>query len=216
MDNLFIIHALDHTTEFLSVFKNEFSDNYHPFTANEKSENEIIELLEGLPEDSIIVFLGHGHSTGLYTPEDSENYPKKIFLNTEIGEVLFKNKTVLLLSCNSSQFIHRLNSYKQIIGFGNIISSEEEITIEADSTGKWRDLDKKDIDSFNHMYCNAVIESLLLFKNETIIFSKIPQYIEFFINKEINNILKNKEKENRIEVARLLFEFRNDMRFAKL
>lgn len=208
---MIFIHALDETTKFLSIFKEKIDNNFLIFLPNEESEKEVSDTLQDLSNVSTILFLGHGHSTGLYTPEIDKIYPKKIFINKENGDIIFKNKNVLLLSCNSNQFISRLTTFNEIIGFGNIISSEEEIAIEADSTGIWRKLDKEDIDLFNCMYCDAVIKSLLLFKNETIMFNKIPQYIEFFINKEINNILRQKDKKNRTEVARLLFEFRNEM-----
>src|SRR5690606_7093609 len=100
----------------------------------------------------------------------------------------------------------------EFIGFGNIISSKDEVKIDAENNNNiFRILKQDDIDVFNSMYCNAVIRSLLLFKNDTIMFNNIPQYIEYYINKDINKILRQKDKKNRIKVARLLFEFRNEM-----
>ncbi|MHC5311052.1 hypothetical protein ACYSNM_13495 [Myroides sp. LJL116] len=208
---MILIHALDETTKFLSIFERDFKDNLLIFNANDDSEKEVLSRLQDLSNISTIVFLGHGHSSGLYTPEIEKIYPKKIFINKDNGDVILNNKNVILLSCNSNQFINSLTTFNEIIGFGNIISSEREISIEADVTGTRRNLDENDIEFFNATYCNAVIQSLLLFKKGIILFNKIPQYIEFFINKEINSILRKKDIKNSIDIARLLFEFRNEM-----
>ncbi len=99
-----------------------------------------------------------------------------------------------------------------MIGFGNILSSMEELSIEAENaTGIYRNLNEKDFENFNSSYINAIICSINLFLSNKINFEQIYQYIEFFINKDILSVLKNKEKDNRLEVSKLLFEFKNEM-----
>ena len=44
-------------------------------------------------------------------------------------------------------------------------------------------------------------------------FKDVNKYIAFFINKCIVNVLKDKTNENRIELARLLFEFRDEIKY---
>ncbi|UPQ77081.1 hypothetical protein [Chryseobacterium nepalense] len=211
MDDFYIIHALDETTSFLEVFKSEFPQNYHVFLPAEISKKEILELLKSIPDNSLILFLGHGHSTGLYGPEGID-FPQNIFIDSESGNVLFKEKKVILLSCNSNQFVTRLNTHKEILGFGNILSSMEQLRNEVENGARdnYGTLSKEDIDYFNAIYCTAIIKAI----KETIPTSiytlkSIKKIIEFFINKELNFLLKNKQITK--EFASLLFSFRNDM-----
>lgn len=215
MNNLFIFHSLDETTEFLKVFQEQFQNNYHIIEPSEESIKKNLDLIKFLPEDSNIVFLGHGHSIGFYSPE-SQNFDKKIIIDTNIGNEIFLNKNILFLSCNSNQYIRKLKGFNKIIGFGNILSSTTEVANEAiNFTGVFRNLSKKDIDYFNNCYSFSVITALKKLNLNKIKFNEITTIIEFQINKKINDILLNKSISNRIEISKLLFEFRNEMLLIK-
>tara|TARA_R110002072_G_scaffold287464_3_gene453105 strand:- start:8620 stop:9264 length:645 start_codon:yes stop_codon:yes gene_type:complete len=213
MSSIHIIHALDDTTEFLSVFKNYFNDNFFVIEPNVDSVNESISFLEQVPEEDLIVFLGHGHSTGLYAPE-SESFEKEIFIDINLANKVFKNKKVILLTCNSNQFIKKIINFRYIVGFGNILSSIQEVNAEAEvSTGIYRNLSNQDIEYFNHSYCSAVVLAIKKYQSGLYNFTELPKLIEFFINQRINKTLLKKETKNRVEIAKLLFEFRNEMDF---
>lgn len=211
MNKLYFIHALDDTTSFLNIFKEYFRKNFFTIEPNEKSVAESIEFLKQIPDDSLVIFLGHGHSSGLYTPEDND-FKKYTFIDSIKGNELFNNKNIILLSCRSSEFGTRITNANQFIGFGNIISSVEEIAIEAElESGIYRDLDTNDIKYFNDTYCIAIINALKNLEKGLYAFNQIPKLIEFFVNQQINATLLNKELKNRVEIAKLLFEFRNEM-----
>lgn len=211
MNKLYFIHALDETTSFLNIFKEYFRKNFFTIEPNEKSVAESIEFLKQIPDDSLVIFLGHGHSRGLYTPEDND-FKKYTFIDSINGNELFNNKNIILLSCRSSEFGARIINANQFIGFGNIISSVEEIAIEAElESGIYRDLDTNDIKYFNDTYCIAIINALKNLEKGLYAFNQIPKLIEFFVNQQINATLLNKELKNRVEIAKLLFEFRNEM-----
>lgn len=215
MSDLFFIHALDKTTSFLSVFQEHFRTNFFVIEPNKDSVDNSIKYLQEIPANSAVIFLGHGHSTGLYTPE-AVSFKKYTFVDKSNGKDLFANKKVILLSCRSSEFISRINLSNQIIGFGNILSSVEELGVEASlETGYYRDLSEDDINYFNSSYCFAIISALKLYTSGIYLFKDIPVLIEFYVNKKINETLLNKEINNRVEIARLLFEFRNEMLFLK-
>ena len=174
-----------------------------------------IELMKVTPDNSTLVFLGHGHSSGLYSPE-SNNFAKKIIIDVKLGDEIFKNKDIILLSCNSNQYIRKIKKFNKIIGFGNILSSMTEVSIEAEySTGNYRNINDVDIDFFNRTYTEAIIHVLKELMEDKITFEDIPKSIEFYINIEINKTLLNKSLKNRIEISQLLFEFRNEMLFIK-
>jgi len=211
MSELYFLHAVDETTSFLSIFKENFQENFLEIAPNQDSVANSIRYLQEIPDDSIVVFLGHGHSTGLYTPE-AIGFEKYIFVDKSNANDLFLNKKVILLSCRSSEFINNINTAKQIIGFGNILSSTEELRVEADlETGHFRDISKNDIDYFNSTYCSALIDALNNYRKGGYKFKQLTTLMEFYINQKINETLLNKEIKNRVEIARLLFEFRNEM-----
>lgn len=211
MNDIYFVHSSDETTSFLNIFKENFSNNFYTIESNKESVDKAILFISQIPDNAILVFLGHGHSTGLYTPETKE-FQKEIFINSTNGNALFNNKKIILLSCNSNQFIGRLNSFKSIIGFGNILSSMFEVSLEAENlTGIYRKVEQRDIDYFNSSYCSAIITALKLIKNNSYKFEQIPQIIEFKLNQEINKLLLAKKIENRIEIAELFYEFRNEM-----
>lgn len=215
MSDLYFIHALDETTSFLSIFQDNFSDNFFVIEPNQASVERSIEYLQGVPENSIIIFLGHGDSAGLHTPESS-SFRKNTFIDKVNCNELFINKKALLLSCRSREFIGKIHSAQQIIGFGNILSSPQEVRTEAElETGNYRNLSKEDIDFFNSSYCYAIIQALYNYK-KGYRFNQLPILIEFYINQKINKILLNKAIENRVEIARLLFEFRNEMEYQNI
>lgn len=211
MSKLYFIHALDESTSFLSVFQEEFQENFFVIEPNKESVDNSLKFLQSIPENSIVVFLGHGHSNGLNTPE-SNVFETYTFIDKSNVNELFKNKKVILLSCRSSGFISKITLAEEIIGFGNIISSTEEMRIEADlETGHFRDLSKEDICYFNYSYCFAIINALNNYLKGSCSFKQLPTLIEYYINQKINETLLNKVIKNRVEIARLLFEFRNEM-----
>ena len=126
---------------------------------------------------------------------------------------MFESKNIVLLSCKSSDFIRELSTYKRIIGFGDIPSSMKEIIAERETFGTQRNIDEEDIKRYNQCYTNSIIKALKLLFHKKITFSKLANYIEFFLNKEIISILEDKSKENRKDLAELLFQFRNEMVF---
>lgn len=210
--NIICIHPKDVTTDFLRPLGKKFDANYLIIEDNEGAHTQVLNIIEGFTEKALVVFLGHGHSHCL-SGSNTEIYSAKTFIDVPLANKLFKKHDILLLACRSSEFIKNISPfYNSIIGFGNILSSLDEVSNEAMyETGVYRNLDREDIDNFNDYYVKAISKSFeMLFKNK-IIFNQIPYYISYFLNKEINKILKNKKKTNRIELAKLLFEFRNEM-----
>lgn len=208
--DLLIIHPIDKSTQFLSEFRCHFEEHYYCFDGQRNKINEVKIKLGNLEEKNLIVYVGHGSSTGLYEPDEDGNYDN-YFLDANWGNNYFQDQDIILLSCNSSEFIKKLDMCSNRIGFGNIMSSKKELDIHNNTAVVKKILTEDDINSFNKFYVHSIIKSLKLLINNKINFHQMPKYIEFYINKNINDILKNKLIENRTEIARLLFEFRNEM-----
>jgi len=209
------IHPQDETTDFLRPIGELFGDNYIVIPTRDESHQEIINRISLASESSLIIFLGHGTQSLLYGAEGI-NYEKKAFITIETSNKIFINKNILFVSCLSSDFLNKSNVYYSAIGFGNIISSIKERNDEAELiTGIYRQVNKEGIDLFNICYVNSIKQSLFLLLTNNILFEELFSYIRFYLNKEINNVLLNKNNSSRTEIARLLFEFRDEMVFKK-
>lgn len=207
---ILILHSLDESTGFLSEFKKSFSDFYISFDSTESSINNAKKQLGDLEDTSLIVYLGHGSSEGLYLPNEDYNY-ENLFLDIKWGNHFFENHDVILLSCRSNELISRLYKYNSAIGFGNIISSFYELDNHNKNHVKKKKLEEEDIDLFNEIYTRVSILVIKLLVNNIITFKVIYKYYTYFLNKEINKILLETKLKNRLELASLLFELRNQM-----
>ncbi|KKX46910.1 hypothetical protein [Sphingobacterium sp. IITKGP-BTPF85] len=208
-----VYHAVDPTTTFLQSLEN-LGENYTSF--NEEDNTFFERDVKNYDEKSLIIFAGHGFSDGLYRPSNERNESEDyLMMNATTANICFQNHDVILLACRSNEFIKKLSTYNNIIGFGNIISSIEEVDSHNRNNEIKLILSNTDISLFNESYVKAIYQTLLLLQGNKIDFSKAPYYIEFYINKIINNILKDNNIDNRKEIARQLFRFRNEILLLK-
>ncbi|KAF2079428.1 hypothetical protein [Flavobacterium sharifuzzamanii] len=211
---ILMLHAVDNSTLFLKNFEKEFSDYYVSFDSTNDSVLMAKRLLGDLNPKSLIIFLGHGSSYGLYVPDESHEY-EKLFLDVNWGNHFFEDHDVFLLSCRSSEYIEKIFHSNFSLGFGNIISSNEELTIHNNKNDIKKKLSIDEINLFNDIYIKISIKVVKKLISNEICFSSIPRYFKFFINQEINAILLNKNNTNRVELSRMLFEFRNEIALRK-
>ena len=202
------IHPLDESTTFLEPIREVFSSHSIIIEASLEAHNTILEKIHDFNQKSLIIFLGHGSKEALKGCSTS-SYELENFIDINRAKNLFKNHDIFLLSCNSVDFLSSFDSYNSSIGFGNIISSMEEVEIER----RFRDLNLEfdDVEIFKSSFVKAVKETLNLLLKNKIFFKEVPIHLRYFINKEINYILLDKNHQNRKEVAKLLFEFRDEM-----
>lgn len=209
-NGILILHAVDDSTMFLNVFKKEFSDYYLSFDSTKESILKAKNSLGDLNPKSLIIFLGHGSSFGIYEPDENHLY-EKFFLDATWGNIFFEQHDIFLLSCKSSDYINKIYQSNLSLGFGNIISSKEELNIHNEKNHIKKKLSDDEINLFNEIYIKISIKVVKSLINNIISFENIPKYFNFLINQEINKILLDKEKENRVELSRMLFEFRNEI-----
>lgn len=209
-NSIIILHATDKSTLFLNKFKEEFNSYYYSFTSDKSSISDVKILLDNLKPKSLIIYLGHGSSSGLYEPDDTHGY-EKYFLDATCGNHYFEGHDLFLLTCKSNEYLRKVYTSNYSVGFGNIISSITELEFD----NKYNDIKKllsvDEISVFNEIYVDISIGIIKSLINDKIYFQDIPKYFRFYINKKINEVLLNKKDKNRIEFARLLFEFRNQI-----
>jgi hypothetical protein len=209
-NGILILHAVDNSTIFLNGFKKEFSDYYFSFDSTKDSILNAKNLLGDLNPKSLIIYLGHGSSSGLYEPDENHVY-ENFFLDVKWGNHFFEEHDILLLSCRSNDYISKVYTPNFSLGFGNIISSVEELKIHNEKNHVKKELSKDEINLFNQIYIEISIKAVKSLINSMISFDNISKYFNFLINQEINKILLDKGNENRVELSRLLFEFRNEI-----
>jgi hypothetical protein len=209
-NGILILHAVDNSTIFLNGFKKEFSDYYFSFDSTKDSILNAKNLLGDLNPKSLIIYLGHGSSSGLYEPDENHVY-ENFFLDVKWGNHFFEEHDILLLSCRSNDYIGKVYTPNFSLGFGNIISSVEELKIHNEKNHVKKELSKDEINLFNQIYIEISIKAVKSLINSMISFDNISKYFNFLINQEINKILLDKGNENRVELSRLLFEFRNEI-----
>lgn len=212
--HIICIHPEDQSTSFLSVIGAEVGEHYRTIPANQESHAELIDILAAYQRNALIIFLGHGSHGSLFGSIDSPSGGKAVFLNLDYTRKLFNGHDVLLVSCNSADFLNKQSSYNNAIGFGNIISSEDEANREAEYiTGVYRDISSDDIAVFNDCFSSSVAEAIRLLAKGTIYFKELFTYLLYFLNKKINKVLLDRNLEKRIGIAQLLFETRSEMQF---
>lgn len=213
-NKILILHAIDNSTAFLSAFSEPFKDLYFSFDSTLDSINKAKGLLGDLEPKSLIIYLGHGSSSGLYEPDDSHTY-EKYFLDTTWGNHFFDEHDIFLLSCKSNEYIKRIYKSNSSIGFGNIISSKFELDQHNESNTVKIPLQQCDIERFNEIYVNSSIKVIKKLVNNEIYFFDVPKYLRFMINSDINQLLLDKNNSNRLHFSRLLFDFRNEFLYKK-
>lgn len=208
--SILILHAIDNSTLFLSKFKDELSGYYHSFSSDQTSISQAKTLIGDLEPKSLIVYLGHGSSSGLYEPDDTHNY-EKYFLDANWGNHFFDEHDIFLLSCKSNDYIKKIYKSNYSIGFGNIISSKAELGFHNEKNDIKKLLSEGEISLFNGVYLDSSIKVIRSLINKKIKFQDAPKNLRFHINKEINKILLDKKNGNRVELTRMLFELRNQI-----
>lgn len=212
--HIICIHPEDTSTSFLSVIGAEINQHYHTIPADQGSHAAVIDIITAYQGTALIIFLGHGSHGSLFSSYDSATGGKAVFLNIDLTRKLFSGHDVLLVSCNSADFLYKQSSFRNAIGFGNIISSTDEADREAQYiTGVYRDIDAGGITIFNECFAASIADAIKLLTNGAILFPELYAYLIYFFNKNINKILLNKNIEKRIGIAELLFETRAEMKF---
>lgn len=206
------LHPDDSTTSLLSPI-GELFESYIRITPNDEAHVSALQELNASGGRSLIVFLGHGTGSVLFGAETGD-YPRKDFISRTEASDIFRSHDILLVSCYSATFLDHPIGYNSAIGFGNIISSIQERNAEAELvTGYYRPVSDHDIEIFNNKLVECIAKSVELLLMKKISFSNLYNYFTYFFNKEISNILLNKSIHNRKEIAKLMFELRNEMRY---
>ena len=200
------IYPEDPTTLFLLPLDEHICTNMQAIGIHNDTTEEddsLDKIYAEIKDAGSVVFLGHGTSQILY----GSNCANIVFEENNCD--LLRDKRLLLLACNSDQFI---KNYKltEAIGFGFLPTSMDDsrhtrnlhsITVE--------DLRRKDVECYNVSLVNALIYSL----SETTLsdFHLFKERLRFSVSREIVECLLKKEAPNYRTVADELYYVYKDM-----
>ena len=209
------IYPMDETTGFLlPIFERlQKESNFIDYRFDTNDINSVDKMkddLLNLEQPSFIVFLGHGASYCLYgTPKGDK---KKILFSIDDLK-LFQNHSCFFLSCRSSEFLRtKAQSY---IGFGDIPTDYLEIISERDlgDIHYMSGINEAEIELYKSYIVDIILhtidscgcESLLTFYNK----------LKLYTNKQIADLLVNKEVPNYRLLADLLYSWKSEIEYRR-
>ncbi len=205
-----IVFSVDPSTEFLSgiisnLDKSKIANNLLRIEPTDESYSSVFNEIAQMKKNSIILFLGHGHSSQLYGGECPNSFPKKAFVKK--GEMnLFNQQFLFLLACNSADLIKSSvvsSKITKAIGFGELPTSMEEI--ENNRRLSTAGISISTIELFKKEIVDSISKAFTLVNYD---FNKLSDYLRLIIDKKINNAILI-EKDNNL--ALLLFRMRQQM-----
>ena len=174
------IYPEDQTTDFLLPLYEHICNNMHAVgihTDTTEEDDSLDKIYEEIKDAEVVIFLGHGTSKMLY----GSRCANVVF--EEANQELLHNKRLLLLSCNSNQFVHNCG-LENAIGFGFLPTSLDDVRQTRKLHEIWiEDLDKKDVDCFNTSLVQAFVSTM---SDDTMSdFHLFKERLKFNISKEI-------------------------------
>lgn len=177
-------------------------------TADEQSYQAAVEEVKSLPENSFILFIGHGHSDKLY---GVLSYSDIALFDTNTMHI-FAGKNLFAVACNSSILLRKAYnrfSLKSSIGFGDLPTDTAELEIK-----KFKKLgvNEKHLEQFKVIMVEVISEALIGFCKKDLNVDYLFSYLKLLLNKKISEIAL--EGKNRI-LAELVFQMRNQLAYIK-
>jgi len=198
-----IIHPKDETTDFLEHIYADLEDTDSTKInllriKNREEHTKIFTIVPEIPVGNLIVFLGHGTSTGLSGAVTSD-YDYKVFISDQQLKI-FKNKEILFLTCRSNQYLRKFykeSGLKSAIGFPNMITDRDEVDFH-DEPERITEITQNDIDKYKQILTCVIKNSLNDYikyeLNTKVLHSRIKMRLNKELIKHYKSLGKNKGK----------------------
>ncbi len=200
----------DKTLDFLKPLINKISKKIEVIYLRENNVDTIKERINLLPNESNIIFIGHGASHCLYGAVS--NNEKTIFINSSNINIL-SNKNIVTVACRSSEFLFsNKETVNNLLGFGNIPSDYDEVTIERDynDVNYLYSIEKEDLEYYILNLTRILTICIVSFISHNSI-EQLYFELRLYFNKEISKLLEEKEIKKYNELATLFIETKNEM-----
>lgn len=201
-----IIHPNDPSTRFLTCITEEL-------VGQKKTEITCIQwdlfpievnldAIQKVDQCRTVLYMGHGGPEELNRGIDTS-------ITVADAKRVFKNRKVILLSCNSADFLANMdNCYDVAIGFGNIPTSMQELNPADDL--KYKHDNYRCISLYREGLVRIILSSLLEGCVVNSNFLELYHAIKLRINKAICNCSLSTDKSERL-TGELLFELKKEL-----
>lgn len=160
-------------------------------------------------KDSMLIFLGHGSSNKLYGSVDKLNKKQVLFNETNIDHI--KDLDFICIACRSNEFAQKY--FKNYMGFGDITSDFSEVIAERNLGDpnylEWAH--EFDITNFRNLFVESLKNAILTSRCSSIV--SLYKMLKLSINKQIANLLLEKNMPNYRHLADMLYTIQTEMEY---
>lgn len=206
MKKIVCIYPEDKTTDFLQPLYEHICDTIsavgmHNDTTDE--DDSLDKIYDEIKDAACVIFLGHGTSSILYGSRSAN----VVFESNNHN--LLDGKRLLLLSCNSNQFIKKYEK-NDSIGFDFLPTSLDDVRLTRTLHNvNIENIEKIDVDTYNMALVQSLINTISL--NTMYDFHLFKERLKFNISREIVSCLIKRDSPNYRIVADMLYYVYKDM-----
>lgn len=218
-NEIMIIFPQDQTTDFLQTIPDllfekhgEGRFHYKRIGFSHPEHTKCRQSVEELPDDSFVLFLGHGRRDALLGAFDYERFD---FIRQEHLHI-FRRKKVFFLSCHSKNFLSNQNI--EGVGFDHLLTSTNDLGDEI-YRRKYAYLtsaggnDSKSVYQFSDklaVICGASLNDLV---SKSLSLSEFYKHLKIRFNKEIATLILKNNPTKVKNIANLLLAAKNEMQY---
>jgi hypothetical protein len=215
--NIVIVYPEDHTIDFLEPIRKILEELFPK--ANLFRPQPDTFGSEITDETDLVIFLGHGTPSQLYGSINKKG-EKSQFLDITNGSLLFDDLSVIIFSCNSTEYLTKVKVKAKIdcyLTFGDMPTDWEHIQHNRDNNSNYlKDFKDEHLEYYKSSIVESVVEGI---KNgvRTNSIIGIPKRISFIINQKINDVILGKKwsKSQKIQMIELLDDFKQEIKYAQ-
>lgn len=213
---IYLFYPNDDSIKFLDSLLDTFAEEIHNgriclirCEASLKSYQICKDSLKNIPENSTVVFIGHGTPDCLYGGAKGEFLKQPLFSVEDMRYLI--NRRAIFMSCYSEKLLkksRRQRKHSECIGFG-LLPSDLEETVGKKYLEKLN-LTMNEIEKFQNCLVDVFAKLISLLLNDDLNTVQVVDGVKLFINMRVNKeILIHKN----IKLANLLYYFYNEMHF---
>jgi len=212
-DKILCIYPEDQTTDFLNSIpisiEKYIGDRFELFRIDitEESYQMALYKMQSYPNGSLILYLGHGSSSGFHCLQQSEgiNIETCIFLNAQNIQRI-QSKSLYALSCNSGLFLncHRKKSnLVSWIGFGDLPTEYECFPLDIENK-------KMHLEKYKKIIVESVILSIIeLISSKSI--SKSYSILKLYLNQKMIRLAADRKDSGNKLLADIIFRTKKEI-----
>lgn len=212
------IHPKDDSTDFLEEIYKYLSEKTNVEIKllrlnNKNDHSDFFDIIPNIPENELILFLGHGTSLGLSGAITSEFQYLEFITDNQL--FVFKNKQIILLACRSNQYLKtHFNKcdLKTAIGFPNLITDVDEIQYHDDQI-RVEGLTAEDIELFKIIIVDVMKYSLEDYINNNLSIHQFYNRIKLRIHKRLIKLYNETPNKGKLPLGKMLNDMVEGMNF---